>query len=225
VLLTLTNLTIDQSQSHDRNSLQLWKFTRKIRLTTTTAADVPNKNTTDPKTFLRNHVFGKFRGNNDTARGNYGEGLARMKYTELTGIEVMKSGVHVNSTGPWLAASPDGLISTNSSFEVKCPDPDKFEGYLLQKSYEIEKLDTGEYKLRKKEYYTKIQLCMFCLKRASCIFMIYLGPDRDAHVLSVYYDKDFIEDKRNVPVRARGQNLLDLEPIFDMSSLNLNANF
>jgi len=131
VLLTLTNLTIDQSQSHDRNALQLWKFTRKIRLTTTTAADVPKKSTTDPKTFLRNHVFGKLRGNKDTARGNYGEGLARLKYTELTGIEVIKSGVHVNSTEPWLAASPDGLISTDSIFEVKCPDPDKFEGYFV----------------------------------------------------------------------------------------------
>lgn len=126
----LSAITINQSTSPNPDSVLVWKIARKLRITASTASKVPKRKTTSPFNFMNNHLFGKFKGNLHTARGNYGEEEARRWYTNATGNEIRVTGTTISQTEPWLSASPDGLIGDNTIVEVKCPDPEKFSNYL-----------------------------------------------------------------------------------------------
>jgi hypothetical protein len=65
------NITPEQTLTLERISKQqgessIWKESRKIRITASTAHKVPVRATTNPDNFLRDHVYPRFTGNNNT---------------------------------------------------------------------------------------------------------------------------------------------------------------
>jgi putative phage-type endonuclease len=62
--------------------------------------------------------------NDDMARGVMHEPIAREKYAEVNGVEVVEVGFMVREFAIQefrLGASPDGLVGDNGGLEVKCP--------------------------------------------------------------------------------------------------------
>jgi len=191
----LATVTVGQACDPNEEAVDIWKISRKLRITASSAFQIPKRQATDPSRFLTNHVFGKFTGNADTARGQYGEKEAKAWYEGVIGSRINVVGTVVKPTEPWLSASPDGLLGIDTILEIKCPDPDKFDRYLEQKSYEIYKNMNGEYGVRKtKAYYLQVQLCMYCLNRKMCTLLLYFGRCRDPILINVEYDQEFINN-------------------------------
>lgn len=55
------------------------------------------------------------------AHGIVNEGVTIKMYENKTGLSVQKCGLHISLKWPYLDASPDGLLGSESIIEVKCP--------------------------------------------------------------------------------------------------------
>lgn len=66
----------------------------------------------------------------DMQRGIDMEPLARKAYAEATGREVMEVGFLQSERWPLLGVSADGLVGSDGSVEIKCPDTHTHVGYI-----------------------------------------------------------------------------------------------
>ena len=134
----LGRLTVTAQQSTDvaaRTVLQAeditgeWELQRKGRLTASNFAEVAKRRAAYAP--LTTRFLYKFRGTKATRHGNQKE-VARQAYAKYLvgkhpGVRVQKTGVHIDITHCWLAASPDGLVYDptarypNGLLEIKCP--------------------------------------------------------------------------------------------------------
>ncbi|XP_046548190.1 uncharacterized protein LOC124258180 [Haliotis rubra] len=69
----LSNLTLNQGAS----SSPLWKDSRRVRIPASKANSVPKTSRGDPEKFLNNHLYERFKGNDNTAYGVTHEPIAR----------------------------------------------------------------------------------------------------------------------------------------------------
>lgn len=123
IQLTESQISSLNETTTTQASSQIWKDSRKIRITGSTAHKVPVRDTTNPDNFIREHMFPSFLGNSYTRHGNIGEVSAKTTLRE-NGILISNSGTVVSKTDPWLSVSPDGIIHTdtgNCLLEIKCP--------------------------------------------------------------------------------------------------------
>ena len=102
------------------------------------------------------------------------EDEARMKYEAVTGNLVLQTGLVISSSQPWLACSPDGIITGSNretvALEIKCPK--SCEGGPISVKY------LKEGKLKKSDpYYTQCQLQMYVCGLKKCDFFVYSSVD------------------------------------------------
>lgn len=109
------------------------------------------------------------------------EPAARSWFEFMQGVEVREVGLITNDDFPGCHASPDGLISDNSGFECKCPQP----------ATHVKNLDTGKVP---PEYKAQVQFSMLISDRQSWWFLSY-HPDFNKQLLiqvkrdELYLDK------------------------------------
>lgn len=103
-----------------QSSSQLWHDARKLRITASTAKKVPKRSTTDPRKFLKEHLYPTFTGNTATQHGKENE-IKVITLMESRGHTVEKRGLVVHPDYPWLGASPDGILDSTQLLEIKCP--------------------------------------------------------------------------------------------------------
>jgi hypothetical protein len=116
------------------------------------------------------------------------EPIAKDSYEKITGNKVHSVGLVVNPNKPFLGATPDGLIKTSSgeliSLEIKCPisceDKDAIEVNYLSNNL----LKTSH------EYYSQIQLHLFCLDLKKCHFFVF--SKKSCVLLEICRDDKFI---------------------------------
>ncbi|CAC5382265.1 unnamed protein product [Mytilus coruscus] len=80
----------------------LWKHTRKIRITASSASKVPIKETTDCTNFIREHLHPKFVGDKFTKHGQESE-IAAKEYLLSNGYHVLEKGTYVSPEENWLS--------------------------------------------------------------------------------------------------------------------------
>lgn len=66
----------------------------------------------------------------DMQRGIDMEPLARKAYTETTGREVVEVGFLQSERWPMVGVSADGIVGSDGSVEIKCPDTHTHVGYI-----------------------------------------------------------------------------------------------
>ena len=123
--VSLEQVTRSQSESTD------WFAARRLRITATSSKAIVCRQKTDVSNLVQWMLHGSFRGNEATRYGNEHEESAINDYiisqtTSESVVTVARSGLIVRPDEPWLACSPDGLISNSSTpdkglLEVKCP--------------------------------------------------------------------------------------------------------
>lgn len=142
-----------------------------------------NKNPNWPKK-IDNLLFSTFKGNEYTAYGLKHEDEARKKYSEMSSVKIVKTGLIVHPEYPYLGFSPDGLIVTNNDklrlLEIKCPVEGvtktavELAGHLDYVTID----DEFKYGLKSNhKYYGQIQLGLFFywgLKHVILLFTVHM---------------------------------------------------
>lgn len=165
-MLTTQIKEIEQS-TRAQSKEQLWHDMRRVRITASTAKNVPVRLTTAPDKFLSNHLHPTFHGNAATRHGAESEELAR-QFLQDQGYSIETKGLVVCPGEPWLAASPDGVINKDMLLEIKSPVIGKNKSLtetLAAGNCEIKPMANGEYYLTcngPKGYYMQVQLGMNC---------------------------------------------------------------
>jgi hypothetical protein len=102
---------------------------------------------------------------------------------------VCKSGLCISLEHPFLAASPDGLVGTESIVEVKCPYAARNDKITPNEHFPFL---TDSMQLKPNHnYYAQVQGQMYITKRSHCFFVIYTLVD--FKLIEVVIDKDYCQ--------------------------------
>ena len=105
----------------------------------------------------------EFKGNQFTRWGTDSEKTAKNRLEDVLDTFISASGLVVHPNFPWLAASPDGVISPTRGVEIKCPYHPKFPDMQLGLTDE-DSLDICESKLFQAtdriDYFIQMQIQM-----------------------------------------------------------------
>ena len=172
----------------------MWRDSRRVRITASTASKVPKRKTTNPDKFLREKMFPTFKGNNATRHGQVEEGNARAFYAEHFGVVVEDKGSLLKSGMQWLSASPDGIINNTEIIEIKCPVVDSLDAMIDGGKYDVRKGSDGVLFLApngSRGYYQQVQLTMYCCEVKACKFFLWKNKD-DYKVIDVKIDENYV---------------------------------
>ncbi|CAK1603844.1 unnamed protein product [Parnassius mnemosyne] len=127
------------------------------------------------------------------AHGMINEKVAIKKYMEIYGVVVEECGLFLSQERPYLGASPDGLLGSETIIEVKCPYASRNQeiGPLtvpyLQFDY------NGQLILKKTNiYYYQIQGQLYVTKRKFCNLLVFTY--KSLKVIFIERDEQFITD-------------------------------
>jgi putative phage-type endonuclease len=167
-------------QSKNKN----WFSARKTRISASKAHLIANarKVETQLKYFFTNTVD-----NEHLRYGRETEAQAKIKYTGITRNDIHECGVVISTSHPWICASPDGLVKDPNGnlivLEVKCPSSCKGQ------SINVPYLKNNELKINH-QYYTQIQIQMFCCNAKYCHFFVF--SKIDYRLLVIERDEKFL---------------------------------
>lgn len=131
--------------------------------------------------------------------GNQNEDVARQQYGKLTGTKVLPCGLVIHQIQGWLCASPDGIVLENGNItrvlEIKCPSSCKNMDILNENGKpNLKYLEVINNKLslkRSHQYFTQVQVLMYCTGIATCDLMIY--NSNKSHIITIARDDNFLE--------------------------------
>ena len=188
------------------NSLQVWSAERRKRITASNVGKIAKrKPTTKVSSAVRQLLYTKFEGNTATRWGILQEETTKAKYLAekqktSPGIATSQSGLVISTENPWLAASPDGLVTDPTEnppqgiVEFKNPYSVRnntiYEATSSKKGFCLKVDDeTGELSLKTNhEYFYQVQSTMYCTQRQWCDIVI---RAKDIYIERVYYQKEF----------------------------------
>lgn len=171
-----------------------------------TASNMKSVCTTDPKAPSRNLVkkvcyLQKGFENEATRWGLQNEGNAKqelVKFCKISheNVQLSDSGLHIPTDFPFIAASPDGMITCDccGSFcvEVKCPFSKKGEMISDNIPY-LERCQDGQLRLKKSHpYYFQVQTQLGVTKTECCYFVVWTGAD--VHIEEITFNPDMWAD-------------------------------
>jgi len=118
VVVTSETIHYIQQQTKDQSGSNTWISERRKRLTASTAGSIVKMRTTTKKgKKVENLLYNKFKGNVATHYGHVLEERAKADYQSYQqqhghpGLKVDCCGLFVSFDNPWLAATPDGLVT------------------------------------------------------------------------------------------------------------------
>ena len=124
-LMSMTAAVASQIEksTRDQNGDKTWHQERRKRITSSNFGKIY---IATPKTNLTKLAYSMLKPVNldhvaAVRHGRQHEGIARKEYESSTGVIVDSVGLCVDMDHPYLAASPDGLIDSDTVIEIKCP--------------------------------------------------------------------------------------------------------
>lgn len=212
VLIDAAKIKDLEKQTQSQANSDLWHHERRLRITASMMKEVCHRrDSTDCKAFLLKKLVPRSIHTAAIHYGNQHEQDAVTAYKQFqhrrhrSQIHVESCGLFVSSSEPWLAASPDRIVtdplqSTNQCrgcLEVKCPILCK------QKSIADVSRDNSSFCIVEKSgkmvlssshsYYYQIQTQMYVTNLPWCDFVVWT-PVEDLFVQRVYYCKSFMEE-------------------------------
>ena len=203
VVVTPEDANAIERQTIDQANNDQWITERQKRITASIAGGIAKmRATTKHSSKVQQLLYSSFRGNMATCYGSEREHVIRQQYmTDLKGnghpnLSVQLCGLFVSLQTPWLAGTPDGLVSDPDSspslglMEIKNPysvrhltleEAARSTSFCLQLN-KIEKT----YKLGHKYYYQNFN----CTNRHWCDFV--LGAEQFLHVERIDRDTKWL---------------------------------
>ena len=159
-------LAATQGQSKSRE----WFLQRKYRISASKAHKISRAK---PENRMK-YFVGSLGDHPNLRYGREMEAEAKEKYQEITSRTVYEAGLVIKSCQPWLCASPDGFVKDENdnmiTLEVKCPVS------CSGKPISVPYLDDSGLK-KSHEYYSQIQIQMYCANVGKCHFFVYSSVD------------------------------------------------
>ncbi|KAH7958673.1 hypothetical protein HPB49_004137 [Dermacentor silvarum] len=184
--------TLVEAETKEQAKSTKWFAFRAGRITASNAKVVCRTSITSPSLSLRKKICypqdTRFW-SPQTAWGRDREEVARRAYTSASAsihvnFKCVVSGLQISQEQPFLAATPDGLISCtccgDGVLEIKCPynGRDKTVGELAMTQSACIVLQGGKLRLRTDHaYYYQVQLQMFVCKKTYCDVVVWTTKD------------------------------------------------
>ena len=164
-----------------------WKAQRQLRITSSMFGPICKRTERrDIDKLIGSIINGKPVLSKAIRHGIMYEAVAREKYVAMMATEVESCGLFISEETPFLAASPDGLVSDDICIEIKCPYAAKDRPisstnipFLCQTGLKINH-----------DFYYQIQGQLYCTGRQSCHFCVYTHSD--FKVFEIKKDEAFI---------------------------------
>lgn len=174
-----------------------WKEERRFRITASKAYNLYtyafNKQADWSKN-IKNYINDSFKGTADTRYGILMEESAFKCYERYYDISLIKAGLLVNPSIPWLGFSPDALVPDSFIVEFKSSkigktmtanEAAKKLPYLIERN--------NNYFLKKRHmYYCQVQLGMFITNLRFCHFIIYCSFNDSIFLIEVPYNENLV---------------------------------
>ncbi|XP_047039840.1 uncharacterized protein LOC124644478 [Helicoverpa zea] len=127
-----------------------------------------------------------------TSHGIINEKIALDKYCQMYDLIAEPCGLFISKERPHLAASPDALLGSETTIEIKCPYASRSQNITSTSVPYLYEID-GILNLKKNSpYYYQIQGQLYCTNRKYCNLVIYTYID--LKVVYVYRDEQFIKE-------------------------------
>ncbi|XP_069117170.1 uncharacterized protein [Argopecten irradians] len=183
-----------ESHTKSQAKCKKWLEEREWRLTASRFGDITHatcRRNMDKlcKSLVSTKCFHK----NSTEHGKNYEGKAVAMFEKTMKLSVKKAGLFVNSSFPYLGASPDGIIDDNTILEVKCPYTGRSSSIVPGKMFPFLMYDDKNQMClnMKSKYYDQIQGQMLLSKTKYCYFVVYTFVD--LFVQKIVFDAEYSE--------------------------------
>lgn len=179
--------------TRDQNRSEIWAYERATRITASNfGAICKATERRNIETLVNALICPPAIKSDAIIHGRKYESVARDRFMAETGLTILKCGLFISKEYPMLAASPDGLIDSETLVEIKCP----FSAFNHEASPEnVDYLlcdDSGALCLKNNhQYFYQIQGQLFCSGRKFCKFIVYTS--KGIKVVDVQYDAPFVE--------------------------------
>ena len=156
---------------------KMWFKQRQFRISASIAHKINGARRLDT---LMKYFYGSESSHPNLQYGRVTEAEAKKKYEEISGTEVMPSGLVVKADQPWLCCSPDGFVKEEEGnfllLEIKCPVScqDKPINVPYLKDGLLERKGLGH------QYFAQIQVQLYVCDLKYCHLFVYSSAD---HVL------------------------------------------
>ncbi|KAM7311198.1 hypothetical protein ISCGN_008105 [Ixodes scapularis] len=162
VVMTPAAATILEQETRSQ-STPLWHSSRQLRLTASTAKQVPVLSKTSCEKLVASLVCPIFAGNASTCHDHRYEPVARAQLSHDYHLAVTRCGTFVCNDLPWISASPDGMIDElDAILEIKCLNTD--DCLSTPAKYDLKHQTGNEYELVEKgskKFYMQLMTCGF----------------------------------------------------------------
>ena len=194
---SINYVTPQEAESLEKKTRQqarssLWRESRSTRLTSSTFGRICKRTDRTDDAKLAASMMPRPNLGRVLAIG-YGvanEANAIVRYTQETKDNVQRSGLVVNPKWPMLAASPDGVVDSDTIIEVKCPHSAKDKPinprtvpYLTEQNGTLT-LKTNHY------YYYQVQGQLAITDSKTCHFIVF--TQIDIKIINITRDDEFI---------------------------------
>ena len=205
-------MTKNQSQS------DLWHDERKLRITASILKAVCHRKRETPlKPFISSKLISKPINSPAIKYGQQNENAAINSYVEFQEnrghqLSIHRCGLFINPAIPWLAATPDALVTFSQNnecldlqdeglqnegcLEVKCPylcsKKSIFEVALECQSFCLQNNDGNLLLKRSHQYFYQVQAQLYVTGLPWCDFVVWT-PNKEIYVERIHYDQSFIE--------------------------------
>uniref|UniRef100_A0A2S2NPH1 YqaJ viral recombinase domain-containing protein n=1 Tax=Schizaphis graminum TaxID=13262 RepID=A0A2S2NPH1_SCHGA len=176
--LTENEILYLDDKTKTQHQCDQWHLERKKRLTASLFGRLCKLRESTSRVKIANEILHKpFKGNAATRYGIEHEMIAIKQLENKINKKIVPSGLMVDLNQPFLAASPDGLIGSDSLVEIKCPasakDMTPEEGIISKKIKSCEILDDKLHLKRNHNYYYQVQGQLHIARRMNCYFCIW----------------------------------------------------
>ena len=195
--------------SVDQADNELWLCERRKRITASNVGMIAKmKATTKCGKKVEQLLYSKFRGNAATRFGTSKEEQTReeyqiyMKKNGHSNLSVETCGLFVSTESPWLAASPDGLVTDPQDeasplglVEIKNPYSAREQTLAeaaASSSFCLRQNKDGNHSLKPRHnYYHQVQCQLYCTQRDWCDFVVKTG--KEMHVERIRRDNSWFK--------------------------------
>ena len=159
-----------EKSTRGQNGDKAWHQERRKRITSSNFGKIYK---VTPKTHLTKLAYSMLKPVNldhvaAVRHGRQHGGIARKEYESSTGVIVDSVGLCVDMDHPYLAASPDGLIDSDTVIEIKCPYSAKDSPISVKTVPYLTKVDGRLTLDPKHQYFCQVQGQMMVTNREKC---------------------------------------------------------
>ena len=182
-----------EMQTRSQASSELWHHERMLRITASMIKEVCNKkDSTSCKPFILKKLSPTPIDTAAICYGNRHEGYAIESYKNYrkihgTEVTVEPCGLFVDTSEPWLAASPDGIVFELSQCTTHCKGCLEKASLCIEEKHDKMCLSTSH------SYFYQIQTQMHVSKLPWCDFVVW-SPVDNLFVQRVYYNKQVMKE-------------------------------